>query len=98
MFLWPIDDELSREIQKPVYISYPGLKASFQISAYLGQLAAYLRILDDKVRKPHENQTIGLILCKSADKEYVEYIIQDYDKHEKLRRALPPVEYLKKLL
>jgi hypothetical protein len=80
-------------------------------SSYLGQLAAYLRILDDKVRKAHENQTIGLILCKSADKEYVEYIIQDYDKPmgvatyateadmpEKLRRALPPVEELRKLL
>lgn len=79
--------------------------------AYLGQLAAYLRILDDKVRKPHENPTIGLILCKSADKEYVEYIIQDYNKPmgvatyttendmpEKLRNALPPVEELKKLL
>ena len=85
-------------------------KGEFKPS-YLGQLAAYLRILDDKVRKPHENQTIGLILCKSADKEYVEYIIQDYNKPmgvatyttendmpEKLRNALPPVEELKKLL
>ena len=85
-------------------------KGEFKPS-YLGQLAAYLRILDDKVRKPHENQTIGLILCKSADKEYVEYIIQDYNKPmgvatyttendmpEKLRNALPPIEELKKLL
>lgn len=80
-------------------------------SSYLGQLAAYLRILDDKIRKPHENQAIGIILCKSANKEYVEYIIQDYNKPmgvatfktqadmpEKLRNALPPVEELKKLL
>ena len=48
---------------------------------------------------------------KGADKEYVEYIIQDYNKPmgvatyttendmpEKLRNALPPVEELKKLL
>lgn len=80
-------------------------------SSYLGQLATYLRILDDKVRKPHENHTIGLILCKSANKEYVEYIIQDYNKPmgvatfkteadmpERLRNALPPVDELKKLL
>lgn len=85
-------------------------KGDFKPS-YLGQLSAYLRILDDKVRKPHENKTIGLILCKSADKEYVEYIIQDYNKPmgvatyttesdmpERLRSALPPVEELKKLL
>jgi hypothetical protein len=85
-------------------------KGEFKPS-YLGQLAAYLRILDDKIRKPHENQAIGIILCKSANKEYVEYIIQDYNKPmgvatfktqadmpEKLRNALPPVEELKKLL
>lgn len=79
--------------------------------SYLGQLTTYLRILDDKVRKPHENPTMGIVLCKSADKEFVEYVIQDYDKPmgvatystsrdmpEKLRHALPDVEELKKLL
>ena len=98
----------NRELNAMVVVDLK--KGEFKPS-YLGQLAAYLRILDDKVRKPHENQTIGLILCKSADKEYVEYIIQDYNKPmgvatyttendmpEKLRNALPPVEELKKLL
>ena len=98
----------NRELNSMVVVDLK--KGEFKPS-YLGQLAAYLRILDDKVRKPHENQTIGLILCKSADKEYVEYIIQDYNKPmgvatyttendmpEKLRNALPPVEELKKLL
>lgn len=98
----------NRELNTMVVVDLK--KGEFKPS-YLGQLAAYLRILDDKVRKPHENQTIGLILCKSADKEYVEYIIQDYNKPmgvatyttendmpEKLRNALPPVEELKKLL
>ena len=98
----------NRELNAMVMVDLK--KGEFKPS-YLGQLAAYLRILDDKVRKPHENQTIGLILCKSADKEYVEYIIQDYNKPmgvatyttendmpEKLRNALPPVEELKKLL
>ena len=34
---------------------------------YLGQLYAYLQVLDDKVRKPHENPSIGIVLCKSAN-------------------------------
>ena len=78
---------------------------------YLGQLAAYLRILDDEVRKPNENPSIGIILCKSAKKKFVEYVIQDYDKpmgvatykttadmDERLKKLLPPVEELEKLL
>lgn len=78
---------------------------------YLAQLMTYLRILDDKVRKPHENPSIGIVLCKTANKDFVEYVIQDYakpmgvatyrlseDMPEKLREALPDVEELKKLL
>ena len=55
--------------------------------------------------------TFGIVLCKSANKEFVEYIIQDYEKPmgvvtyttsadmpEKLRKALPDVNELKKLL
>ena len=79
--------------------------------AYLGQLAAYLRILDDEVKKPNENPSIGIILCKSANKKFVEYVIQDYDKpmgvatykttadmDERLKKLLPPVDELQKLL
>lgn len=80
-------------------------------SIYLGELNGYLRLLDDYVRKPHENPSIGIILCKDADKGYVEYMIQDYDKPmgvatyktatdmpENLRKALPSQEDLIKLL
>ena len=79
-------------------------------TSYLGQLVGYLRILDDEVRKPNENPSIGIILCKSANKKFVEYVIQDYDKpmgvatykttadmDERLKRLLPPVEELEKL-
>lgn len=79
--------------------------------SYLGQLASYLRIIDDEIRKPNENPSIGIILCKSANKKFVEYVIQDYDKpmgvaiynttadmDEKLKKLLPPVEELKKLM
>lgn len=78
---------------------------------YLAQLMTYLRILDDKVKKPHENPSIGIVLCKNANKDFVEYVIQDYakpmgvatyrlskDMPDKLREALPDVEELKKLL
>lgn len=80
-------------------------------TSYLGQLAAYLRILDDEVRKPNENASIGIILCKSANKKFVEYVIQDYEKpmgvatykttvdmNDRFRKLLPPVEELEKLL
>lgn len=49
-------------------------------TAYLGQLNMYLRVLDDFVRKPNETPSIGIVLCKSADKAYAEYAIRDYDK------------------
>ena len=78
---------------------------------YLGQLNLYLQILDDTVRKPHENASIGIILCQSADRPYVEYAVRDYSKPlgvatyrtadempEKLRKALPPIGELEKQL
>lgn len=78
---------------------------------YLGELNGYLRLLDDYVRKPHENPSIGIVLCKSADRAYVEYMIQDYDKPmgvatyrtatdmpERLRKALPNQDELLKLI
>ena len=87
------------------------LKAGPFRTSYLGQLAGYLRILDDEVRKTNENPSIGIILCKSANKKFVEYVIQDYDKpmgvatykttadmDERLKNLLPPVEELEKLL
>lgn len=80
-------------------------------TSYLGQLMGYLRIIDDHVRKPHENPTIGIVLCKSANKEFVEYVIQDYNKPmgvatyktlddmpESIRKALPNNEQLQQLL
>ena len=40
--------------------------------AYLGQLYAYMQVLDDKVKKPHENPCIGIVLCRSANQAYAE--------------------------
>jgi predicted nuclease of restriction endonuclease-like (RecB) superfamily len=40
---------------------------------YIGKLNFYLEALDRDVRKPHENPSIGVLLCKSKDDEIVEY-------------------------
>ena len=75
--------------------------------AYLGQLSAYLRVLDAEIKKPFENPSIGIILCKNADKSFVEFLIQGYQNpmgvatyktQEDIRRVLPSEEDLLKLL
>ncbi len=42
---------------------------------HLGQLNFYLEALDRDVKKPHENPSIGILLCKNNDKEVVEYAL-----------------------
>jgi predicted nuclease of restriction endonuclease-like (RecB) superfamily len=42
---------------------------------YLGKLEFYLEALDRDVRKPHENPSIGLLLCAGKDAEVVEYAL-----------------------
>lgn len=95
----------NRELQSLVVFELK--KGEFK-PAYLGQLAAYIRMLNDDERKPHENPTIGIVLCCDADKTYVEYLLQDYNQPmgvatyqvmpEKLRKVLPPEDEMKKLL
>ncbi|MBR4901819.1 MAG: DUF1016 family protein [Victivallales bacterium] len=87
------------------------LKKGHFKSSYLGQLNLYLQALDDQVRKPHENPPIGIILCKSANRAFVEYAVRDYknpmevatyrtadEMPEQLRKALPDIEELKRQL
>lgn len=40
---------------------------------YLGKMDFYLEALDRDVKKPHENPSVGMILCKNADTDVVEY-------------------------
>lgn len=42
---------------------------------YLGKLNFYLEALDKDVKKPHENPSVGIILCKSKDDDVVEYAL-----------------------
>ena len=98
----------NRELNAMVVIE---LKTGEFKTSYLGQLMGYLTLLDEKVRKRHENPSIGIVLCKSANREYVEFMIRDYSKPmgvatyktadempENLRKALPDMEELKKLI
>lgn len=85
-------------------------KGSFKV-AYLAQLSSYLRILNDDDRREGENPPVGIILCKNMDKEYVNYIMQDFrqpmgvatyktadEMEPELVKLLPPKEELLKLL
>lgn len=79
--------------------------------AYLGQLNFYLSALDEYVKRPYENASIGIILCKESNRKIVELAVRDFNKpmgvatyttNEKLpeqyKRALPDFEELKKIL
>jgi predicted nuclease of restriction endonuclease-like (RecB) superfamily len=60
--------------------------------SFLGQLNFYLEALDSDVKKPHENPSIGILICKNKDREVVEYA---------LRRNLAPTliaDYTLKLI
>ena len=55
---------------------------------FLGKLNFYLEALDRDVKRPHENPSIGILLCKGKEIEVVEYamarnispaIIADYE-------------------
>ena len=84
-------------------------KGNFKV-AYLAQLSSYLRILNDDERRENEEAPIGIILCKKADRAYVEYIMQDFrqpmgvatyktadEMDSELLKVLPPKEDLQKV-
>jgi predicted nuclease of restriction endonuclease-like (RecB) superfamily len=51
------------------------LKADKFKPDHLGQLNFYLEALDRDVRKPNENPSIGVLLCRDKDSEVVEYAL-----------------------
>ena len=78
---------------------------------YVGKMNFYLSALDDIIKQPHENPSIGIILCKEKDDKKVEYSFRDFNKPmgvsvfitteelpEKFKDALPNPEVLKNLL
>ena len=56
------------------------LKNGEFLPEYVGKMQFYLAVLDDKVRLPEENPSIGIILCRSKDKIIVEYALRESNK------------------
>jgi predicted nuclease of restriction endonuclease-like (RecB) superfamily len=78
---------------------------------YLGQLNFYLSALDEFVKQDDENPSVGILLCKEANRNIVEFAVCDYTKPmgvatyrtrnempETWQKALPDFEDMKKLL
>jgi predicted nuclease of restriction endonuclease-like (RecB) superfamily len=78
---------------------------------YAGKLNFYLSALDEYVKLPHENPSIGIILCKSQRKTTVEFAFRDTSKPmgvatyhlsselpAQYQNILPDAQILKKLL
>jgi hypothetical protein len=95
----------NRELRSLVVVE---LKRGAFKPSYLGQLQTYLRILDDDERLQGENPSVGIILCRDANRAYVEYVLQDYRKPmgvatyqvtvDKLKSLLPNEDEMRKLL
>lgn len=47
---------------------------------YIGKMNHYLSLLDDQVRMPDENQSIGIVLCADKDHVEVEVALRDINK------------------
>lgn len=93
-----------RKLQSLVAVE---LKRSKFKPEYAGKMNFYLNLLDDFVKEPHENPSIGIILCGEHTKFDVEYSLRGIDKPvgvagyqltrdvpEKLKDALPNADQL----
>ena len=47
---------------------------------HTGKMSFYLSLIDDRIRKSHENPSIGIIICKSKDFTTVEFALKDTHK------------------
>lgn len=62
---------------------------------HLGQLSFYLTAVDEQVKHPQDNPTIGLLLCKSKNKVVAEYALRQNRQplgvaEYQLMESLPP--------
>lgn len=63
-----------RKLQSLVAVE---LKIGKFLPEYKGKMEFYLNILNDKVKLPHENPSIGIIICKTKKRTIVEYALKD---------------------
>ena len=52
------------------------LKVGDFIPEYAGKMQFYLTVLDDKIKLPDENPSIGIIICKNKKRTKVEYALK----------------------
>ena len=62
-----------RRLQSLVAIE---LKIGEFLPEYKGKIEFYLNLLNDKIKLPHENEAIGIIICKNKDRTIVEYSLK----------------------
>jgi predicted nuclease of restriction endonuclease-like (RecB) superfamily len=87
------------------------LKVSEFKPEYVGKIQFYLSALDEKVKLPDENPSIGIIICKEKDRTIVEYALRDTNKPisvatykvtsklpKNLRNQLPSPEQIQELI
>jgi predicted nuclease of restriction endonuclease-like (RecB) superfamily len=87
------------------------LKIGKFLPEYVGKMQFYLSVLDNTVKLPDENPSIGIILCKSKQRTIVEYALKDSNKPigvstyqivstvpQELKNQLPDPEQVAKLL
>jgi predicted nuclease of restriction endonuclease-like (RecB) superfamily len=75
---WSVDLLLyHRGIQSLVAID---LKVTEFMPEYAGKMNFYLGVLNKKVRKPNENASIGIIICRSKTRTTVDFALQDINK------------------
>jgi predicted nuclease of restriction endonuclease-like (RecB) superfamily len=98
----------NRKLQSLVAIELK--KGKFK-AEYAGKMNLYLSALDEYIKQPHENPSIGIILCKEKNSKIVEFAFRDTSKPmgvityktykelpEYYKSVLPSVDDLKKLL
>lgn len=65
-----------------------------EVPEYAGKLGFYLSAVDDLLRHPQDNSTVGILLCKEENRVVVEYTLRDVNKplgvaEYRLAQALP---------
>lgn len=81
------------------------LKATALKPEYVGKLNFYLSVVDDLLRHPDDQPTIGLLICKDKNKVVAEYAVRNVKSpinisefQANIEKALPSIEDIEKEL
>jgi predicted nuclease of restriction endonuclease-like (RecB) superfamily len=83
------------------------LKAGDFLPEYAGKLNFYLNVIDDTLKQPRDNPSIGILICKQRDKVMAEYALRGINKPigvseyhltqalpDNLKNSLPAIEQI----